>query len=59
MLLARVDSATVEFLKRQLAALNEALAPLPPVDYNAEFAKQLAARKTSLTVTYTDGEPRE
>lgn len=43
----------IDFLKRQLAALNAALAPLPPIDYNVEFRKQIDARKTSLTVTFT------
>ncbi len=42
-----------EFLERQLAVLNAALAPRPPMDYNAEFRKQLAERKTSVVVTFT------
>lgn len=53
------DARHIAFLKRHLAQLDEALAPRAPIDYNAEFARQIAARKTSLVVTYTDGEPRE
>lgn len=56
--MSRAEANHIEFLKRQLAVLDEALAPRAPFDYAAEFTKQLAARKTSLVVTYTDGEPR-
>lgn len=40
----------MDFLRVQLATLEAALAPRAPIDYNAEFAAQLAERKTSLTV---------
>jgi hypothetical protein len=52
MFFIRQDREHIEFLRRLAAKLDEALKPAPPVDYNAEFAKQLAARTTSLTVSF-------
>lgn len=52
---SKAERAHVEFLKRQLKVLDEALKPrhrpITPRDFQV-------TRSTGLTVTYTDGEPR-
>ncbi len=51
-------AAHVAFLERIKAQLDEALAPRERPDMHHEMTAACLAKKTSLTVTFTNEEPR-
>ncbi len=53
----REDRRHIEFLQRTAAQLDEALKPRVYPDMHAEMSAACLAKKTSLTVTFTNEEP--
>lgn len=58
MFFLREQKRQIEFLQRIARQLDEALKPRVYPSMHAEMTAQCLAKKTSLTVTFTNEEPR-
>lgn len=59
MFFIRQDRQHIEFLRRLAAQLDEALKPRVYPSMHDEMTAQCLAKKTSLTVSFTNEEPRD